>query len=77
MGCCRSRRRWSPPISPGGAYGSEYLVDPQERLVLVFMVQELPNTARIGQRFPVLVYQALLEPRLRVHQVLAAVRPTR
>lgn len=47
----------------GGAYGSEYLVDPQERLVLAFMIQELPNTARIGGRFPMLVYQALLEPR--------------
>ncbi|CAN5645640.1 serine hydrolase domain-containing protein [soil metagenome] len=47
----------------GGAYGSEYLVDPEERLVLAFMIQELPNTARIGGRFPMLVYQALLQPR--------------
>ena len=47
----------------GGAYGSEYLVDPQEGLVLVFMLQDLPNTAQIRQRFPMLVYQALLEPR--------------
>jgi len=47
----------------GGAYGSEYLVDPKERLVMVFMVQELPNTQGIGQRLPMLVYQALVEAR--------------
>jgi CubicO group peptidase (beta-lactamase class C family) len=54
------------PFSPGtfgwgGAYGSYYDVDPAERLVLVFMTQELPNTGRVADRFPMLVYQALLE----------------
>jgi CubicO group peptidase (beta-lactamase class C family) len=44
----------------GGAYGSSYLVDPVERLVVVFLVQELPNTARHSDRVPVLVYQALV-----------------
>ena len=46
----------------GGAYGSEYEVDPAERLVLVFMVQRMPNLTWFGQRFPMLVYQALVEP---------------
>ena len=47
----------------GGAYGSEYEVDPAERLVLVFMIQRLPNREPFGRRFPTLVYQALVEPR--------------
>ncbi len=46
----------------GGAYGTTYKVDPQARLVLVMMVQLLPNTTDIGQTFPTLVYQALMEP---------------
>jgi CubicO group peptidase (beta-lactamase class C family) len=49
----------------GGAYGSEYEVDPAERLVLVFMIQRLPNREPFGRRFPTLVYQALVEPRAR------------
>jgi len=43
----------------GGAYGSQYLVDPQERLVLIYMVQLLPSRSDLGGRFPMLVYQAL------------------
>lgn len=46
----------------GGAYGSEYLVDPAERMVIVFMTQELPNVGQLGARVPMLVYQALVEP---------------
>jgi CubicO group peptidase (beta-lactamase class C family) len=46
----------------GGAYGSSYAVDPAERLVLVFMIQQIPNRSNIGGKFPMLVYQALLEP---------------
>jgi CubicO group peptidase (beta-lactamase class C family) len=42
-----------------GAYGSVYRVDPKSRLVLVLMIQVLPNTSDIGNRFPTLVYQAL------------------
>lgn len=49
----------------GGAYGSEYLVDPRERLVIVFMTQELPNRGGLGSRVPMLVYQALVEPTAR------------
>jgi len=43
----------------GGAYGSVYRVDPKSRLVLVLMIQMLPNASDIGTRFPTLVYQAL------------------
>lgn len=47
----------------GGAYGSTYLVDPAERLVLVYMVQQLPNRSDLAARWPMLVYQALVAPR--------------
>jgi CubicO group peptidase (beta-lactamase class C family) len=45
----------------GGAYGSTYRVDPKERLVLVFMLNQLPNRADVGSLFPNLVYQALVK----------------
>ncbi len=44
----------------GGAYGSNYSVDPKERLVIVFMIQQLPNSSDISSRFMTLVYQALV-----------------
>jgi CubicO group peptidase (beta-lactamase class C family) len=44
----------------GGAYASTYKVDPVERLVIVFMMQMLPNATDIGGKFPTLVYQALV-----------------
>jgi CubicO group peptidase (beta-lactamase class C family) len=44
-----------------GAYGGWYSVDPKERLVLVMMVQVIPNTVRdLRAQFPTLVYQALV-----------------
>ena len=43
----------------GGAYGSSYRVDPETRVVMVMMIQLMPNTTDIGQVFPTLVYQAL------------------
>jgi CubicO group peptidase (beta-lactamase class C family) len=46
----------------GGAYGSMYKVDPAERLVIVFMINQLPNRTDVAARFPTLVYQALVEP---------------
>jgi CubicO group peptidase (beta-lactamase class C family) len=46
----------------GGAYASNYEVDPKARLVLVFMVQLLPSRSDIPAKFPTLVYQALVEP---------------
>jgi CubicO group peptidase (beta-lactamase class C family) len=46
----------------GGAYGSNYLVDPDARLVLVYMIQQIPNTTDLEQLIPTLVYQALNDP---------------
>ena len=43
----------------GGAYGSRYLVDPKERLTMVFMIQLIPNDTDIREKFPTLIYQAL------------------
>ena len=43
----------------GGAYGSVYRVDPEAKLVMVLMIQLLPNTTDIRTVFPTLVYQAL------------------
>jgi CubicO group peptidase (beta-lactamase class C family) len=44
-----------------GAYATMYRVDPEARLVLVLMIQVLPNTTDVGRKFPTLVYQALTE----------------
>jgi CubicO group peptidase (beta-lactamase class C family) len=45
----------------GGTYGTMYRVDPEARLVMLLMIQLLPNGTDIRGRFPTLVYQALLE----------------
>lgn len=44
----------------GGAYGSEYQVDPKEHVILVFMTQEVPNASGFGQRLRMLAYQAMM-----------------
>lgn len=46
-----------------GAYSTVYKVDPKERLVMVFMIQQFPYGAEATARFPTLVYQALVEPK--------------
>ncbi len=46
----------------GGAYGSIYRVDPDARLVMVLMMQLMPNRTDIRSVFPTLVHQALMEP---------------
>ena len=43
----------------GGAYGTTYRVDLESGLVLVMMIQLLPNTTDVGAVFPTVVYQAL------------------
>jgi CubicO group peptidase (beta-lactamase class C family) len=43
----------------GGAYGTMYRVDPKSHLVIVLMIQMLPNASGIGTVFPTLIYQAL------------------
>jgi CubicO group peptidase (beta-lactamase class C family) len=49
----------------GGAYGTVYRVDPETRLVIVLMIQLLPNTSDIRTTFPTAVYQALVDPAAR------------
>ena len=44
----------------GGAYGSQYRVDPKQGIVVVFMLNQLPNRSDVGAKFPTLVYQALM-----------------
>jgi CubicO group peptidase (beta-lactamase class C family) len=44
-----------------GAYSTTYRVDPDAHLVLVLMIQVLPNATDIGRKFPTLVYQALID----------------
>jgi CubicO group peptidase (beta-lactamase class C family) len=43
----------------GGAYGTVYRINPHERLVILLMIQQLPNTNDIREKFPLMVYQAL------------------
>lgn len=47
----------------GGAYASNYKVDPVERLVIVFMMNQLPNRTDVNSKFATLVYQALVATR--------------
>lgn len=46
-----------------GAYGTEYRVDPEARLVMIVMTQLVPNRTDLRTKFPTLVYQALVESR--------------
>jgi len=49
-----------------GAYGTIYRINPEQKLVIMLMLQLLPNTTDIREKFPAMVYQALTEsPRLR------------
>ena len=45
----------------GGAYGSIYRVDPHSGLVMVLMIQLMPNRSDIRTVFPTLVYQAVVD----------------
>ena len=42
-----------------GAYGTIYRIDPEARLVMVMMIQLLPNATDIRTVFPTLVHQAI------------------
>ena len=44
----------------GGAYGSSYIVDPKEHLVIMFMENRLPRGPVAGPDFKNLVYQAFV-----------------
>jgi CubicO group peptidase (beta-lactamase class C family) len=43
----------------GGAYGTSYEVDPESRLVLVLMLQLMPSSTDVQQKFLTAVYQTL------------------
>ena len=45
----------------GGAYGSTYMVDPTERMIVVFMINQMPLRTDVASKFPTLVYQALMD----------------
>ena len=45
----------------GGAYGTYYRVDPAERLVTVMMIQLLPNSTDLTDKFKASIYQALVD----------------
>ncbi|MEP6781716.1 MAG: serine hydrolase domain-containing protein [Gemmatimonadaceae bacterium] len=47
----------------GGAYGSAYQVDPSERLIMVFMINQVPISTDIATKFSTLVYSALMNKR--------------
>ncbi len=49
----------------GGAYGSNYKVDPAEGLVIVVMVNQMPNGSDIVARLQTMVYAALMDSRRR------------
>ena len=51
-----------------GAYGTRYHVDPDARLTMVLMIQLLPNTTDLREKFPNLVYQSLVESRVPVSE---------
>lgn len=44
----------------GGAYGTTYQVDPQSHLVVVLMLQLMPNATDIQSKFSTAVYQSLV-----------------
>jgi CubicO group peptidase (beta-lactamase class C family) len=47
----------------GGAYGSKYRVDPKQGIVLVFMLNQIPDRSDVAAKFPNLVYQSLMTVR--------------
>ncbi len=44
----------------GGAYGSQYRVDPANRIIWIYLMNQLPAGTDVAQKFPNLVYQALV-----------------
>jgi CubicO group peptidase (beta-lactamase class C family) len=45
----------------GSAYGGTYRVDPRERLIMIFQINQMPLRTDIATKFPNLVYQALID----------------
>jgi CubicO group peptidase (beta-lactamase class C family) len=59
----------------GGAYGSNYQVDPADHLVIVFMINQLPLRTDIASKFHTLVYQSLVDVAPRPNWVSRAAAP--
>jgi len=59
----------------GGAYGSNYQVDPADRLVIVFMINQLPLRTDIASKFHTLVYQSIVDAAPRASWVSRAALP--
>jgi CubicO group peptidase (beta-lactamase class C family) len=59
----------------GGAYGSNYQVDPADRLVIVFMINQLPLRTDIASKFHTLVYQSIVDAAPRANWVSRAAAP--
>ena len=51
-----------------GAYGTRYHVDPDARLTMVLMLQVLPYSMDLREKFPNMVYQSLVETRTPVSE---------
>jgi len=47
-------------FSWGGAYGTQYRVDPEEGLTIILMIQLIPNRTDISSRFSAVLYQAIV-----------------
>ncbi len=45
----------------GGAAGTRFWIDPQERLIAIFMTQSIPHRTDLRSKFKPLVYQAVME----------------
>ena len=45
----------------GGAYGTWYRVDPEERLTIVLMLQMMPNNTDVREKFDAALFQALVD----------------
>jgi CubicO group peptidase (beta-lactamase class C family) len=44
-----------------GAYGTIYRIEPEARMAYLLMIQLMPNATDLREKFPTLVYQALVE----------------
>ena len=53
--CSRGAIRWS------GMAGTAFWIDPEERLICIWMIQDIPQNNHYRQRFKNLVYQAITD----------------
>jgi len=51
----RGELRW------GGWAGTQFWIDPEEQLICIWMIQDVPNSGRYRWLFKNLVYQAIID----------------